>query len=75
MERWGSDQAVRYIREIEATSAGIAEGRVPSRSAESIREGYRKAACGAHMIYFREDTDGISVIRILHQRMDADRHL
>lgn len=75
VERWGSDQAVRYIRDIEATSAGLANGRVHSRSAEDIREGYKKAACGAHMIYFLEDADGIAIIRILHQSMDADRHL
>ena len=65
LERWGREQAVRYIRDIEATSAGIAEGRSHSRSAELIRVGYRKAACGVHMIYFREDADGIAIIRIL----------
>jgi plasmid stabilization system protein ParE len=27
------------------------------------------------MIYFRTTDDGIAVIRILHQRMDAARHL
>lgn len=75
MERWGRDQAVRYIKDIEATSKGIAAGRVHVRSAEDIREGYKTAACGAHMIYFLEDAEGIAITRILHQSMDADRHL
>lgn len=74
-KHWGREQAVRYIRNIEATSAGIADGRVHVRSAEDIRQGYKKAACGAHMIYFLESADGIAIIRILHQSMDADRHL
>lgn len=75
VERWGRDQAVRYIRDIKATSAGIADGRIHVRSADDIREGYKQAACGAHMIYFLDDSDGIAVIRILHQSMDVDRHI
>ena len=73
--RWGRPQAVRYVRDLDATCAGIAEGRVRSLSAEDIRPGYRKAACGSHMIYFRQDGDDIEVVRILHQSMDVDRHL
>ena len=73
--RWGRPQAIRYVRDLDATCAGIAEGRVPSLSAENIRAGYRKAACGPHMIYFRHDGDDIEVVRILHQSMDVDRHL
>ena len=74
-ERWGRPQAIRYVRDLDATCAGIAEGRVLSLSAEDIRSGYRKAACGSHMIYFRQDGDDIEVVRILHQSMDVDRHL
>ena len=74
-ERWGRPQANRYVRDLDATCTGIAEGRVSTLSAEDIRLGYRKAACGSHMIYFRQDGDDIEVVRILHQSMDVDRHL
>ena len=74
-ERWGRSQANRYVRDIDATCTGLAEGHVSSLSAEDIRPGYRKAACGSHMIYFRQDSDDIEVVRILHQSMDVDRHL
>ena len=74
-ERWGGPQAARYVRDIDATCTGIAEGRIHSLSAEAIRPGYRKAACGSHMIYFRQDGDDIEVVRILHHSMDVDRHL
>ncbi|WP_207901287.1 hypothetical protein [Sphingomonas sp. PP-CC-3A-396] len=33
------------------------------------------AAVEQHVIYFRSTSYGIAVIRILHQRMDAGRHL
>ena len=74
-KRWGRPQADRYVRDIDATCTGIAEGRVRSLSAEAVRPGYRKAACGSHMIYFVKDGGDIIVIRILHQSMDVDRHL
>ena len=74
-ERWGRPQADRYVRDLASTCAGIAEGLVSSLSVEDIRPGYRKAACGSHMIYFREDDGDIEVVRILHQSMDVGRHL
>jgi toxin ParE1/3/4 len=73
--RWGRSQAIGYVRDLDATCTGIAKGRVSSFSAEDIRPGYRKAACGSHMIYFRQDGGDIEVVRILHQSMDVDRHL
>ena len=74
-ERWGRPQADRYVRDLDATCTGIAEGRVSSLSAADIRPGYRKAACGSHTIYFRSVGDDIEVVRILHQSMDVGRHL
>ena len=40
------------------------------------RSGYRKYAVGTHTLYYRiAGVDMIDVVRILHQRMDIDRHL
>ena len=76
IREWGEDQAERYTRDIQAACQGLAAGTRISRSAEAIRAGYRKAAVGAHMIYFRVPSDGtIDVVRILHQSMDAERRL
>jgi len=30
---------------------------------------------GSHVIYFLDDSDRLDVIRVLHQRQDAERHL
>jgi plasmid stabilization system protein ParE len=39
-----------------------------------VRTGYLKHPCGSRMIYFRDNSDRIEIIRILHNK-DAERHL
>ncbi|WP_107762080.1 type II toxin-antitoxin system RelE/ParE family toxin [Nitrosospira multiformis] len=39
-----------------------------------IRPGYRRYNTGRHMIYFRITPYNITIIRILHARMDTSRH-
>nr|WP_240539733.1 type II toxin-antitoxin system RelE/ParE family toxin [Rhizobium sp. CCGE 510] len=40
------------------------------------RKGYRKAFVGSHLLYFKSNDAGqITVVRILHQRMDVAEHL
>lgn len=74
-ENWGVDQAESYTQDIRDLCRDLSAGQRSSRPAD-IREGYRKAAVGSHMLYFKtEDTGRIVVMRILHQRMDAGRHL
>ena len=75
VQQWDRDQAERYVRAIQERLLGVAEGRVPARSAEAIRAGYLKCAAGSHMIYFRREDDEIVVIRILHQAMDIEGQL
>ncbi|MDF2496147.1 type II toxin-antitoxin system RelE/ParE family toxin [Sphingomonas sp.] len=57
---WGLAQALDYTDLIAAVCAELAQ------SPQGV---------GQHMIYFRPTDYGIAVIRILHQRMDAGRHL
>ena len=40
-----------------------------------VRQGYRKIRSGSHVIFFKVTGEGIDVVRILHQRMDFERHL
>jgi toxin ParE1/3/4 len=42
---------------------------------DHIRPSYRRRSVERHMIYFRITDYGIAIIRILHDRMDAPRHL
>lgn len=72
---WSIDQADSYHADIVAAFEALASGRRQGRRAD-IREGYFKLLVGSHVIYFRiAADDAIEVIRVLHQRMDTERHL
>jgi toxin ParE1/3/4 len=76
VKRWGLDQAEHYTRLIHTACEELAQGKRLSRSAEDVRPGYHRALAESHIIFFRRmDTGMINIIRILHQRMDIERHL
>ena len=72
---WGTAQAERYMRDIQAACEAMSDGTVVGRSAEDIRAGYRKIVVGSHVVYFHERGGTLQIIRILHQRMDVARHI
>lgn len=72
---WGLAQAIRYTDLIEQTCVELAETPGSGVACEDIRPGYRRHIVQRHVIYFRVQTYGVAVIRILHDRMDALRHL
>lgn len=75
-QQWGLDQAETYVRGLQhAIERAAADPRI-GRSCDEIRPGYRKLVAGSHTLYYRLTGDGVvDVVRILHQRMDVDRHI
>jgi toxin ParE1/3/4 len=71
LAHWGRDQALRYVDLIEAACAELAAAPHRAPACDHIRKGYRRRAIGRHVLYFRIVPDGIAVVRILHQRMNA----
>lgn len=75
-DRWGADQAEQYLRELQRAVEGVAANPQIGRQCDEIRPGYRKVAAGSHTLFYRVNADDVvDVIRVLHQRMDVDRHL
>ena len=77
-ERWDDDQAEEYLREVQRAIERIVSNPTVGRDCNDVRPGYRKHkhAVGSHTLYYRIGGDDvIDVLRVLHQRMDADRHL
>jgi toxin ParE1/3/4 len=75
-ERWDDDQAEEYVREIQHAIERVVDNPTIGRACDELRPGYRKHAVGSHTLYYRIVSGAaINVVRILHQRMDVDRHL
>lgn len=72
--KWSLEQAETYTNNILDACEDLARGKRLSRPA-TIRDGYFKASVGRHVIYFQRRAEILLVVRILHQRMDIERHL
>ena len=73
-DRWGIDQAERYLRGLRTACGLLAAGELPSRPA-GLGAGIRRYRWRSHMLFFRVCPEEILIIRILHARMEALRHL
>lgn len=73
--QWGVEQANRYIDIMAAAFSELANHPKTAPACDAIRPGYRRCSIERHMIYFRVTTYGIAVMRVLHDRMDAQRKL
>ncbi|AYZ65187.1 type II toxin-antitoxin system RelE/ParE family toxin [Burkholderia multivorans] len=73
-EQWSFEQANRYHRDLAATMEALARGDKIGRIC-TVRDGYYRYAVGSHVVFYRETEYALDVIRILHQRMDVERHL
>ena len=74
-ERWGAEQADEYLRILQHAIEMVADDPRKGRSCDEVRAGYRKYSAGSHMLIYRKIEIGIDVVRVLHGRMDFERHL
>jgi toxin ParE1/3/4 len=76
LTEWGSKQAEKYVRELWAAMQAQVNDSSTSTDISDVRKGYRKTRSGSHVIFFRSTgINSIDVVRILHQRMDFERHI
>jgi toxin ParE1/3/4 len=72
---WGLDQAERYTDLLTAAFQVLADSPQAAPACDHIRPGYRRRTIERHVVYFRITDYGIAIIRVLHDRMNAPRHL
>lgn len=75
LQAWGLTQADRYIDDLSAAFEFLTGNPKSGAPCDNIRAGYRKYPVIRHVVYYRETHYGIEVIRVLHDRMLATRHL
>jgi toxin ParE1/3/4 len=74
-DRWGVAQAERYVGLIRDIAVQTAEDPRRGKPCDDIRPGYFKITAGSHVLFYRLEGDDFDVVRILHGRMDFNRHL
>jgi toxin ParE1/3/4 len=74
-QHWGLEQANRYIDILTVAFADLTQSPQMAPACDHIRPSYRRRSVERHMIYFRITAYGIASTRILHDGMDAPRHL
>jgi len=74
-EQWGEDQANRYLRRLDERIQGLAAAPERGRNRETIRAGYYSIHVGRHLVFYTFTDKIVGIERVLHDQMDAERHL
>jgi toxin ParE1/3/4 len=72
---WGPDRTAQYMTALRDTLKGLIAGTVVPRNRDDLRPGLQMAISGRHCVFFEADQSRILVVRVLHDRMDYQRHL
>jgi len=74
IREWGISQAARYLNELETCCQMLASNPTLGRPCDYVRPGLRRHEHGRHVLFYRQEKNGILASRILHQRMLTERH-
>lgn len=74
-ERWGYEQAESYIFGLRDICRSLAERQRRGKSLDQRGRAYLTLRYNSHFVIYRETELRITIIRILHQRMNVRRHL
>ena len=75
LEFWGREQRNIYLSKLDENFHLLAEQPYLGNARDDIRKGYRVYHVGRHLIFYRQKSTAIEIIRILHDRMDVETHL
>ena len=74
-QKWGVAQADRYDEGLEKAVDILADNPDLGRECSEIQQNLRRFEHEKHIIFYRKRKQATFIVRILHQRMDAIRHL
>ncbi len=70
-QRWGRQQRIAYRARLAGALRDLVQFPHLGRSRDDIAPGVRALPVGQHVDFYRADDASVTIIRILHQRMDA----
>lgn len=75
VQEWGALQADDYLDQLEYGILQLQENPKLGRPRDDVRAGYRSLSVNQHMIYYNISQSTIHIVRVLHGKMDPDRHV
>jgi len=72
---WGNEQVDRYVDSLTMRMEWLAKNEALWHERNDIRNGLFGYPEGRHIIFFEVTAETLSVVRVLHQRMDVIRHV
>jgi toxin ParE1/3/4 len=76
VDQWSLSQAEKYIDGLFDCFDAVADGTMQTKAVDQIRQGYRKALYGRHVVFFKFGDDQVTeIIRVLHSSMDIETRL
>ena len=75
LENWGKNQAVNYVEGLEELLEKLVLMPTLGIKKDDLFKNLFAFGYVSHVVYYATDSGGITVIRILHKRMDAKRHI
>ena len=74
-EQFGVEQARSYLGGLHACCGRLADSPRLGRSAASLSPGLRRCEFRSHVVFYLAESEGVVIVRVLHERMDAPRHV
>jgi toxin ParE1/3/4 len=75
VKRWGKQQAEKYINELEDLAQTLSENPDLGMNRECLFDGLISFPYVSHILYYVKQSHGITIVRILHQRMDPKKKI
>lgn len=75
LEYWGAGQAEKYVSGLKELAQSLAENPKLGVRRNDLLEELLIFSYSSHILYYFEQPHGITIIRILHGRMDANKHI
>jgi toxin ParE1/3/4 len=69
LRTWGEAQTDRYLSQLEQCCELLADNPALGRACGEIRPGLHRMEHGKHTVFYRPESGGIRIVRILHQKM------
>jgi len=73
-EEFGTDQAVKYLTELEEVFEQLVGNPELGRERNEIKKGLRGLPTGSHIVFYRILSGHIRIVRVLHGSRDLPKH-